>query len=53
MKHVTIYLDEALWHAFRMACLSHNIPASQEIAAFIRAKLQYWATQQGEHPENE
>lgn len=44
MKHVTLYLDDALWQAFRLACLTHQISASQAVAALIQAQLHDWTT---------
>jgi hypothetical protein len=44
MKHVTLYLDDALWQAFRLACLAHHTSASQAVAALIHAQLHDWAT---------
>jgi hypothetical protein len=44
MKHVTLYLDDALWQAFRLACLTHHISASQAVAALMHVQLHDWTT---------
>ena len=32
MKKVSLYLDDALWEAFRIACLQSHITASKQAA---------------------
>jgi hypothetical protein len=44
MTRVNLYLDEALWLAFRMACLARHISASQAITMLIEAQLAAWQT---------
>lgn len=39
MKKVTVYLDEELWRAFRIACLQEGVSASQQIMQWIHVYL--------------
>jgi hypothetical protein len=41
----TIYIDDALWLAFRKACLDHKTSASKEFTRFIRQQLAQWETE--------
>lgn len=44
MKKVTIYLDETIWRAFRIACMEQDTSASQTIEQLIRSHLQQQST---------
>ena len=46
MKRVNLYVDNALWVAFRMACLAHRTSASKAIVALIQKQLVIWQTGQ-------
>jgi hypothetical protein len=41
-KHITIYLDTALWQTFRLACLGRNISASHAVTDLIIQQLHTW-----------
>jgi hypothetical protein len=46
MPKATMYVnDEALWLAFRKACLDHKTSASQEMVRLIRQQLAQWNTE--------
>ena len=42
---VTISMPEALWHAFRVACVQRKTSASKEIQRFITQQLTAWEHQ--------
>jgi hypothetical protein len=44
MKKVTVYLDETIWRAFRIACMTHGTSASQQMEHLIRHYLQQDST---------
>lgn len=50
MKKVTVYLDETLWRALRIACLAEGISASQKMTQWIQA---YLATREAQPPPQE
>lgn len=52
MTRVNLYLDDAIWLAFRMACLEHHISASKAIEQLIRQQLALWQTAQGEQTQD-
>lgn len=35
MKRMNVYLDEALWEAFRIMCLKHHITASKQVGLLL------------------
>jgi hypothetical protein len=42
MKKISLYLDEQLWHRFRIECVKRKTSASQEAAGLIEQQLQQW-----------
>ena len=42
MKKISLYIDEQLWHRFRIACVTRKTSASQEVAGLIEQQLQQW-----------
>jgi len=42
MKKISLYLDEQLWHRFRIECVKRKTSASQEVAGLIEQQLQQW-----------
>ena len=42
MKKISLYLDEQLWHRFRIECVKRKTSASQEVAGLIDQQLQQW-----------
>jgi hypothetical protein len=39
---VGIYIDRDIWHAFRIACVTHGISSSKAIQCFIEHQLAAW-----------
>ena len=48
MIKINLYVDEQAWRAFRVACLHHNVSASQEVTKFLRARLREWQQAEAE-----
>ena len=42
MKKISLYLDEQLWHRFRIECVKRKTSASQEVAGLMEQQLQQW-----------
>ena len=42
MKKISLYVDEQLWHRFRIECVKRKTSASQEIAGLLAQQLQQW-----------
>ena len=42
MKKISLYLDEQLWHRFRIECVKRKTSASQEVAGLIEQQLHQW-----------
>jgi hypothetical protein len=42
MKKISLYLDEQLWHRFRIECVKRKTSASQEVAGLLEQQLQQW-----------
>lgn len=42
MKKISLYLDEQLWHRFRIECVKRKTSASQEVAGLLTQQLQQW-----------
>ena len=42
MKKISLYLDEQLWHRFRIECVKRKTSASQEVAGLIDQQLHQW-----------
>ena len=42
MKKISLYLDEQLWHKFRIACVKRKTSASQVVAGLLAQQLQQW-----------
>ena len=40
MKRMNLYLDEALWEAFRIRCLQRHVSASKQVGVLIAQWLQ-------------
>jgi hypothetical protein len=44
---ITVTLDAATWHAYRVACLAQHTSASREITRFMQQELAAWAQAAG------
>ena len=42
MKKISLYIDEQLWHRFRIECVKRKTSASREVAGFLEQQLQQW-----------
>jgi hypothetical protein len=42
MKKISLYLDEQLWHRFRIECVKRKTSASREVAGLLEQQLQQW-----------
>ena len=42
MKKISLYIDEQLWHRFRIECVTRKTSASQEVAGLLAQQLQQW-----------
>ena len=42
MKKISLYIDEQLWHRFRIECVKRKTSASREVAGFLERQLQQW-----------
>ena len=42
MKKISLYLDEHLWHRFRIECVKRKTSASQEVAGLLKQQLEQW-----------
>jgi hypothetical protein len=42
MKKISLYIDEQLWHRFRIECVKRKTSASQEVAGLMEQQLQQW-----------
>jgi len=42
MKKISLYLDEQLWHQFRIECVKRKTSASQVVAGLLAQQLQQW-----------
>jgi hypothetical protein len=49
MKKISLYLDEQLWHRFRIECVKRKTSASQEAAGLIEQQLQQWQLEDEKH----
>jgi hypothetical protein len=43
-RRVGIYVDQAVWHAFRIACVTRKTSSSKELERLMREQLDAWAT---------
>ena len=43
-KKVNLYLDEALWQDFRVACIRRHISASHAVSKYMNEQLDDWTT---------
>lgn len=43
-KKVNLYLDEALWQDFRVACIRRKISASHAVGKYMSEQLGRWGT---------
>jgi hypothetical protein len=47
MPHkATIFFDERVWHAFRVACVQRKTSASDEIRRLVQEQLDDWNDQE-------
>ena len=42
MKKISLYIDEQLWHRFRIECVKRKTSASQEVAGLLEQQLHQW-----------
>ena len=42
MKKISLYLDEQLWHRFRIECVKRKTSASQEVSGLLAQQLRQW-----------
>jgi hypothetical protein len=42
MKKISLYIDEQLWHRFRIECVKRKTSASQEVAGLMEQQLHQW-----------
>jgi len=42
MKKISLYIDEQLWHRFRIECVKRKTSASQEAAGLMEQQLHQW-----------
>jgi len=42
MKKISLYIDEQLWHRFRIECVKRKTSASREVAGLMEQQLQQW-----------
>ena len=42
MKKISLYIDEQLWHRFRIECVERKTSASQEDAGLMDQQLHQW-----------
>ena len=42
MKKISLYIDEQLWHRFRIECVKRKTSASREVADLLEQQLQQW-----------
>ena len=49
MKKISLYLDEQLWHRFRIECVKRKTSASQEVAGLIEQQLHQWQLEDEKH----
>ena len=42
MKKISLYLDEQLWHRFRIECVKRKTSASQVAAGLLEQQLHQW-----------
>jgi len=42
MKKISLYINEQLWHRFRIACVKRKTSACQEASGLPKQQLQQW-----------
>jgi hypothetical protein len=42
MKKISLYIDEQLWHRFRIECVKRKTSASREVTDLLEQQLQQW-----------
>ena len=42
MKKISLYINEQLWHRFRIECVKRKTSASQEASGLLKQQLQQW-----------
>ncbi len=42
MKKISLYIDEQLWHRFRIECVKRKTSASWEVANLLEQQLRQW-----------
>ena len=42
MKKISLYIDEQLWHRFRIECVKRQTSASREVTDLLEQQLQQW-----------
>ena len=52
MGKVTLFLNLALWHAFKVACVTRKTSASKEIRRLIVKQLAAWQRQAEKEPDH-
>lgn len=45
MKKISLYLDEHLWHQFRLVCLHRHTSASQVVSGLLAEQIGRWTTE--------
>ena len=42
VKKISLYIDEQLWHHFRIECVKRKTSASQDVAGLMEQQLHQW-----------
>ena len=42
MKKISLYIDEQLWHRFRIECVKRKTSVSQQASGLLEQQLQQW-----------
>jgi hypothetical protein len=42
MKKISLYIDEQLWHLFRIECVKRKTSASHAASGLLEKQLQQW-----------
>lgn len=42
MKKINLYISDAIWRQFRIACLEHGTSASKEVERLLCERLASW-----------
>jgi hypothetical protein len=50
MSRPQLYMPDALWHAFRLACLHRRVSASAVITDLVRQQLAAWEAEERPEP---